>query len=84
MMRILTVLLLAIFVLSIGPLALADESKDHVCFRALDTNQDGEVTLKEFERVYKDAADRFKAADADKDGKLTHDEYHDSLGHGSS
>jgi Ca2+-binding EF-hand superfamily protein len=84
MMRILTVLLLGIFVLSIGSLVLADENKDHVCFRALDTNQDGQVTLQEFERFYKDATDRFKAADADKDGKLSHGEYHDSLGHGST
>jgi Ca2+-binding EF-hand superfamily protein len=84
MMRILTVLLLAIFVLFIGSPVLANENKDHVCFRALDANQDGQVTLQEFEAVYKDAADRFTAADADKDGKLTHDEYHDSLGHGSS
>jgi len=84
MMRILTVLMLAIFVLSIGAPVLANENKDHVCFRALDANQDGQVTLQEFEAVYNDAADRFKAADADKDGKLDHDEYHDSLKHGSS
>ena len=84
MMKTLTVLLMGIFVISIGSLALADENKDHICFRALDVNQDGQVTLQEFERVYKDGADRFKEADADKDGKLTHDEYHDSLGHGAS
>ena len=83
-MKILTVLLVGFFVFSIGSLALANENKDHVCFRSLDTNQDGQVTLQEFEQVYKDAADRFKVADADKDGKLTHDEYHDSLGHGST
>ena len=83
-MKTTTLVLSIIFLLSVGVFAAADENKDHVCFRALDANQDGLVTLQEFERVYKDAADRFKAADADKDGKLTHDEYHDSLGHGST
>jgi hypothetical protein len=83
-MKTLALLLMGIFVLSSGSLVVADENKDHICFRALDANQDGEVTLQEFERFYKDAADRFKAADADKDGKLNHDEYHDSLGHGST
>ena len=76
--------LMVICMISWGSFVMADEGKDHVCFRALDANHDGLVTLQEFERVYKDAADRFKAADADKDGKLTHDEYHESLGHGSS
>ena len=83
-MKPLTVLLLGIFVLFSLSLSLADESEGHVCFRALDENQDGQVTLQEFERVYKHAVDRFEAADADKDGKVTHDEYHDSLGHGST
>ena len=84
MMKKMTILLIGIIVFSSIPLALADENKDHVCFRALDENQDGEVTLQEFERFYKNADEKFKAADADRDGKLTHDEYHDSLGHGSS
>jgi len=84
MMKKMTILLIGIIVFSSIPLALADENKDHVCFRALDENQDGEVTLQEFERLYKNADEKFKAADADRDGKLTHDEYHDSLGHGSS
>ena len=83
-MKTTALLLSMIFLLSFGAFAAADENKDHVCFRALDANQDGLVTLQEFERVYKDAAERFNAADVDKDGKLTHDEYHDSLGHGSS
>jgi len=57
MMRIMTILLVGIFVLSIGSLALANENKGHVCLRALDANQDGQVI---------------------------HDEYHDSQGHGST
>ena len=84
MMKKMTILLIGIIGFSSIPLALGDENKDHVCFRALDENQDGEVTLQEFERFYKNADEKFKAADADRDGKLTHDEYHDSLGHGSS
>jgi len=52
-----TILLVGIFVLSIGSLALANENKGHVCLRALDANQDGQVI---------------------------HDEYHDSQGHGST
>jgi Ca2+-binding EF-hand superfamily protein len=57
----------------------ADEQKDHVCFRAIDANQDGSVTYPEFERFYADSADRFKAIDLDKDGLLSHEEYHESL-----
>ena len=60
----------------------ADEAKDHICFRSLDTDKDGLVTFEEFEKHYADEEARFKAADADQDGRLTHDEYHDLLGHG--
>ena len=74
MVKKMTILLIGIIVFSSIPHALADENKDHVCFRALDENQDGEVTLQEFERFYKNADEKFKAADADRDGKLTHDE----------
>lgn len=83
-MKGIVVLLIGIFMVSLSALVLADENKGHVCFRVLDANQDGQVTLQEFEKVYNDEVERFKAADGDKDGKLTHDEYHDSLGHGSS
>lgn len=83
MMRGLTVLLMGMSMLFFAPLGLADENEGHVCFRALDTNQDGQVTMEEFERYYKDATKKFVAVDTDKDGKLTHDEYHDALGHGS-
>ena len=62
---------------------LADENKDHVCFRVLDTDKDGKVTYAEFEKVYGDDKQKFKEADTDNDGNLTHDEYHFFLGHGS-
>ena len=77
--------LLIVFCLSFpANLCLADEKKDHVCFRVLDTNQDGMVTVQEFQKVYGNDKDKFNAADTDADGKLTHDEYHNFLGHGSS
>ena len=62
----------------------ADDKKDHICFRALDADRDGLVTLAEFAKYYQNDEAKFKAADVDQDGKLTHDEYHDLLGHGSS
>ena len=73
----------AVMVFSAG-VALADESRDHVCFRALDANRDGEVTLQEFEKHFENDRESFDKADRNKDGRLTHDEYHDMLGHGAS
>ena len=78
------ILLIVIFLTSSVALCLADENKDHVCFRVLDSNKDGMVTFHEFEQFYKNDKEKFNEADVDKDGKLTHDEYHNILGHGSS
>ena len=78
------ILLIVIFLTSSVALCLADENKDHVCFRVLDSNKDGMVTFQEFEQFYKNGKEKFNEADVDKDGKLTHDEYHNILGHGSS
>ena len=78
-LTILIALVLTVFAIPGG----ADETKDHVCFRVLDTDKDGLVTLEEFARHYGDDEDRFRAADADRDGRLTHDEYHELLGHGA-
>ncbi len=78
-----TILIAAILMMLACP-GWADEKKDHICFRALDADQDGLVTLAEFEKYYENDAAQFKAADVDQDGKLTHDEYHDLLGHGAS
>ena len=83
-MKISIILLIVIFLTSSVALCLADESKDHVCFRVLDSNKDGTVTFQEFEQVYENDKEKFNKADVNKDGKLTHDEYHDILGHGSS
>lgn len=78
------ILLIGIFLTSSVALCLADGSKDHICFRVLDSNKDGMVTPQEFDQVYKNDREKFKKADVNKDGKLTHDEYHSILGHGSS
>ena len=72
------ILLIVIFLTSSVALCLADESKDHVCFRVLDSNKDGTVTFQEFEQVYENDKEKFNKADVNKDGKLTHDEYHES------
>ena len=79
-----TVLLITIFLILSVAICLADENKDHVCFRVLDSNKDGNVTFQEFEKYYGNDQKKFNKADMDEDGKLTHDEYHDLLGHGSS
>ena len=78
------VLLITIFLILSVALCLADENKDHVCFRVLDSNKDGNVTFQEFEKYYGNDQEKFNKADMDEDGKLTHDEYHHLLGHGSS
>ena len=83
-MKTSAILLIVIFLTSSVALCLADENKDHVCFRVLDLNKDGMVTFQEFEQFYENDKEKFNEADVDKDGKLTHDEYHNILGHGSS
>jgi len=78
------VFLMSIFVISPAILYGADEQKDHVCFRAIDSNKDGNVTFQEFEKFFENDEEKFNEADMNKDGKLSHDEYHNILGHGSS
>ena len=79
-----TVLLITTFLILSVAICLDDENKDHVCFRVLDSNKDGNVTFQEFEKYYGNDKEKFNKADTDEDGKLTHDEYHHFLGHGSS
>ncbi len=76
-------LLLAVIIICLTSLSLADEEKGHVCFRTVDSDKDGKVTLQEFEKYFKDDLERFKTIDLNKDGVLTHDEYHEPVGHGS-
>lgn len=83
MQKRMVLLLIIIFLASSVILCLADEKKDHVCFRVLDSNKDGLVTFQEFEKFYGNEEEKFHEADNDADGKLTHEEYHNILGHGS-
>jgi hypothetical protein len=62
----------------------ATEGAGHICFQRVDANQDGVATFEEFAAHYGKEEKKFKACDTDGDGKLTHDEYHDFLGHGAS
>ena len=84
-MKILCATILISFVLFVSTsICSANEKKDHICFRSLDSNQDGLLTFEEFEKYYGNDKVKFKKADVNKDGNLTHDEYHSLLGHGSS
>lgn len=73
-----------VFFTAAASLCPAAEKKGHVCFRVVDADHNGEVTFQEFEKVYGNDPETFESADVDKDSKLTHDEYHQMLGHGSS
>ena len=84
MSRLSAVVLAALSLALASPWSLADEKRDHVCFRTLDADQDGRVTFQEFEEYYGSDPSPFKAADADQDGTLTHEEYHGLLGHGAN
>ncbi|MGD8901473.1 MAG: hypothetical protein PVF39_15410, partial [Desulfobacterales bacterium] len=63
-----TALLITIFLILSVAICLADESKDHVCFRVLDSNKDGNVTFQEFEKYYGNDQKKFNKADMDEDG----------------
>ena len=84
MNKIFTLLIIASFLNVPTSLCWADEKKDHICFRTLDSNQDDMVTFQEYEKYFGNDKAKFNEADLDKDGQLTHDEYHNLLGHGSS
>ena len=62
----------------------ASDGAGHICFQKVDANQDGVATFEEFAVYYGKDEKTFKACDTDGDGRLTHDEYHDFLGHGAS
>ena len=84
MYKIVAILLMTVFLTFPAAICLADESQDHVCCRVLDSDKDGIVTFEEFAKSYGNDKEKFNEADLDKDGKLTHGEYHSILGHGSS
>ena len=79
-----TVFLLMILIsMTSANFCLANEKKNHTCFRIVDSNKDGEITFQEFEKFFGNDTERFKKADLNKNGRLSHDEYHELLGHGS-
>ena len=84
MKTLIAVMIIAMSITTTAAFSLADEQKGHVCFRVVDTNRDGVVTFEEFKEVYGDEQEKYTSADQNKDGKLTHDEYHVMLGHGAS
>lgn len=84
MKKAIAIFLMAVFLIPSAAPCWADEQKDHVCFRILDSDKDGGVTFQEFEKFYGNDEKKFTKTDLDKDGKLSHDEYHEILGHGSS
>ena len=84
MHKIITAIVAILMLLLPTAFCQAEEQRDHICFRVLDANGDGVVTLTEFERHYGKSEEKFNSADTDRDGQLTHDEYHVSLGHGAS
>ena len=61
---------------------LAGAEKNHICFKIIDADKDGEVTFQEFKQYFDNAKEKFSAVDLNGDGNLSHDEYHQSLGHG--
>ena len=64
--------------------ARTNEEKRHICFKYVDTDKDEKVTYQEFKKIFGDDKTKFKAIDLNDDGKLSHDEYHQFLGHGAS
>lgn len=83
MKKITVIFLMIILSIAAANLCLAEEKKNHTCFRVVDADKDGKITFEEFEKFFGNDNERFKAADLDKNGILTHDEYHKLLGHGS-
>jgi Ca2+-binding EF-hand superfamily protein len=59
--------------IGLSPFANADSGKGHNKFlKSFDANNDGIVTMEEFEQS---SSDRFKRMDADNNDKITHDEF---------
>ena len=61
----------------------ADEEKGHICFNTVDINKDSKVTFEKFAVYFGNDEVKFNKIDRDGDGKLSHDEYHEFLGHGA-
>lgn len=69
---------------SLPSAAWADGGKSHICFRTLDADHNARVTWDEFHKGYPDYdRDKYQALDIDRDGELSHEEYHLALDRGS-
>ena len=83
MKSIIFVYLVALTVFFSTTLCSADEEKGHICFNTVDINKDSKVTFEEFAVYFGNNKVKFNKVDQDGDGRLSHDEYHESLGHGT-
>ena len=79
----LSICFVIIAILFTSAFCLAGQEKKHICFKIIDADRDGKVTFQEFEQFFDDAKDKFASIDLNGDGILSHDEYHQSLGHGA-
>lgn len=69
--------------LTAWPAVLPAQETPHLCFSAVDGDGDAQVTLAELQAAYPGLPpDVFVRLDVNRDGVLSHDEYHDALGHG--
>ena len=75
--------IVAITILISNAFCLGNEEKNHICFRSIDADKDGKVYYQEFEKFFSDDKAKFEEIDLNDDGYLSHDEYHQSLGHGA-
>jgi len=49
--------------------------EDHICFRRIDSNNDGQMHFQEFVPFYGKDKEKFDLMDEDKNGSVSHDEY---------
>lgn len=69
-----------VFIFTVLVLLIAANALAYTCFRRLDANGDDAVTPEEYSAFFADnahARDKFPAVDANKDGVIDHDEWHD-------
>lgn len=83
MKQFLSVAIVTVFFLLFTAASYSQAMQDHICFKKVDADQNGEVTYSEFKKIFEDGKEKFHRIDTDQNGVLTHDEYHKSLGHGA-
>jgi hypothetical protein len=84
MRKFFLIVLVAVFSVLQAGLCFSEEKRDHVCFRVVDADKNGEVTFEEFQKHFGEDKSLFESADLDKSGTLSHEEYHSLLGHGAA